>query len=163
MEIRFTAHFAGQTAVEQTAMQTLAHAGDTDAMVNLGLLLRDRDPAAAQAWWKRAAAVGNTEAMVGLGLLLRDRDPAAGAGRGGSGPPPPQDPDAKGTLSCCWPTGIPSAQATWSALGEQWSAMWASWGRMTTIWTKFYSTLALSPVEITQKLGRIHIKRVLGG
>ena len=75
--IGFTAHFEGQTAVEQTAMQTLANAGDTDAMVNLGLLLRDRDPAAAQAWWERAAAAGNTDAMVRLGLLLGDRDPAA--------------------------------------------------------------------------------------
>ena len=75
--IGFTAHFAGQTAVEQAAMQTLANAGDSEAMVNLGLLLRDRDPVAAQAWWERAAAAGNTEGMVGLGLLLRDRDPAA--------------------------------------------------------------------------------------
>jgi hypothetical protein len=75
--IGFTAHFADQTAVEQTAMQTLANAGDTDAMVNLGLLVKDRDPAAAQTWWKRAAAIGNTDAMVGLGLLVKDRDPAA--------------------------------------------------------------------------------------
>ena len=75
--IGFTAHFEGQTAVEQNAMRTLAKAGDTDAMVNLGLLVRDRDPAAAQAWWERAAAAGNTDAMVGLGLLVRDRDPAA--------------------------------------------------------------------------------------
>ena len=149
--IGFTAHFAGQTAVEQTAMQTLAKAGDTDAMVNLGLLLRDRDPAAAQAWWERAAAAGNTEAMVGLGLLLRDRDPAAAqawweraAAAGNT--------DAKGNLELLLADGDSTAQATWSALGEQWSAMWASWGRMTTIWTKFYSTLALSPVEITQKL-----------
>ena len=63
--IGFTAHFEGQTAIELTAM------------VNLGLLVRVRDPAAAQAWWERAAAAGNTHAMVGLGLLLRDRDPAA--------------------------------------------------------------------------------------
>ena len=75
--IGFTAHFEGQKAVEQTAMQTLANAGDTEAMVNLGLLLRDRDPAAAQAWWERAAAAGNTDAMYRLGLLLGDRDPAA--------------------------------------------------------------------------------------
>ena len=74
--IGFRAHFEGQTAIEQTAMQTLAKAGDTNAMVNLGLLVKDRDPAAAQAWWERAAAVGNTDAMVGLGLLVKDRDPA---------------------------------------------------------------------------------------
>ena len=75
--IGFTAHFEGQTAVEQTAMQTLAKVGDTNAMVNLGLLVKDRDPAAAQDWWGRAAAAGNTDAMVGLGLLVKDRDPAA--------------------------------------------------------------------------------------
>ena len=75
--IGFTAHFEGQTAVEQTAMQTLANVGDTEAMVNLGLLVKDHDPAAAQAWWERAAAVGDTEAMVGLGLLVKDHDPAA--------------------------------------------------------------------------------------
>ena len=75
--IGFTAHSEGQTTVEQTAMQTLASAGDTDAMVNLGLLLRDREPVAAQAWWERAAAAGNTDAMLSLGLLLKDRDPVA--------------------------------------------------------------------------------------
>jgi TPR repeat protein len=75
--IGFTAHFESQTDVEQTAMQTLAKAGGTKAMVNLGLLVKDRDPAAAQAWWERAAAVGDTDAMVGLGLLVKDQDPAA--------------------------------------------------------------------------------------
>jgi len=67
--IGFTAHFEGQTAVEQTAMQTLANA---DAMVGLGLLLRDRDPAAARAWWERAAAAGNTNAGANLEVLLAD-------------------------------------------------------------------------------------------
>ncbi len=120
--IGFTAHFAGQKSVEQSAMQTLAAAGDTEAMVNLGLLLRDRDPDAARAWWEQAAAAGNTDAKGNLEVLLVGRDSAA-------------------------------AQATWSALGERWSAMWASWGRMTTIW--IYSTLALSPVEMTQKLAEL--------
>ena len=149
--IGFTAHFEGQTAVEKTAMQTLANAGDTDAMVNLGLLLRDRDPVAAQAWWERAAAAGNTEAMVGLGLLLRDRDPVAAqawwelaAAAGNT--------DAKGNLEVLLADrDSAAAEATWSALGERWSAMWASWGRMTTIWTE----LALSPFEMTQKLAEL--------
>ena len=44
-----------------------AAAGNTDAMVNLGLLLRDRDPDAAQALWERAAAAGNTDARDNLG------------------------------------------------------------------------------------------------
>ena len=119
--IGFTAHFEDQTAAEQAAMQTLANAGDTDAMINLGLLLRDRDPVAAQAWWERAAAAGNTEAKGNLEVLLADRDSA-------------------------------TAQATWSALGERWGDMW---GRMTTSWTKFYSTLAFSPFEMTQKLAEL--------
>ena len=96
-----------------------AAAGNTDAMVNLGLLLRDRDPDAAQALWERAAAAGNTDARDNLEALLADRDSAA--------------------------------QATWSAWGEPWSAMSASWGRMTAEWIEFYSTLALTPVEMTQK------------
>ena len=128
-----------------------AAAGDTDAMVNLGLLLRDRDPAAAQAWWERAAVVGDTDAMVGLGLLLRDRDPAAAqawweraAATGNT--------DARDNLEVLLADrDSAAAQATWSALGERWSAMWASWGRMTTVWTE----LALSPFEMTQKLAEL--------
>ena len=216
-KIGFTAHFAGQTAVEQTAMQTLAHAGDTDAMVNFGLLLKDRDPAAAQAWWERAAAAGNTEAMVGLGLLLRDRDPAAAqawweraAAAGNTDamvglgllladrdPAAAQawweraaafgnteamvglglllrdrDPaaaqawweqaaaagntEAKGNLEVLLADRDSAAvQATSSAWWERWTAMWASWGQMTTSWTKFYSTLAFSPFETTQKLAEL--------
>jgi TPR repeat protein len=184
--IGFTAHFAGRTAVEQTAMQTLANAGHTGAMVNLGLLLRDRDPAAAQAWWERAAAAGNADAMFSLGLLLRDRDPAAAqawwerAAAAGKTDAMvglglllrDRDPAA---AQAWWERAAAAgntearvglevlladrdsaaAQATWSALGARWSAMWASWGRMTTTWTQFYSTLALSPFEMTQELAEL--------
>jgi hypothetical protein len=123
--IGFTAHFEGQTAVEQTAMQTLAKASDTNAMVNLGLLLlRDRDPAAAQAWWERAAAAGNTDARSNLEVPLADRDSAA-------------------------------PQAWSSAMWERWSVIWASWGRTTTIWTEFYFNLAFRPFETTQELAKL--------
>jgi hypothetical protein len=153
--IGLTAHFAGQTAVEQKAMQALAASGDTDAKVNLGLLLRDRDPVAAQALWERAADAGNTYAMVVLGLLLRDRDPVAAqawweraADAGNT--------YAKGNLEALLADQDPAAaQATWSALGEQWSTVSASRRRMTAIWTEFYSTLALNPFEITQKLAEL--------
>jgi len=132
-----------------------AAAGNTEAMVNLGLLLRDRDPAAAQAWWERAAAAGNTDAMVNLGLLLRDRDPAAAqawweqaAADGNT--------DARDNLEVLRDDrDSAAAQAGWSALGERWSAMSASWGRMTAIWAEFYSALALSPFEMTQKLAEL--------
>ena len=120
-------------------------------MVNLGLLLRDHDPAAAQAWWERAAAAGNTDAMVNLGLLLRDQDPAAAqawweraAAAGNT--------DARDNLAALLADrDSAAAQAAWSVWGEPWSAMSASWGRMTAKWTEFYSTLALTPVEMTQK------------
>ena len=149
--IGFTAHFEGQKAVEQTAMQTLANAGDTEAMVNLGLLLRDRDPAAAQAWWERAAAAGNTDAMVNLGLLLRDRDPAA-AQAWWERAATVGNTDARDSLKVLLADRDPAAApARSSALGEQWSAMWASWGRMTTIWTE----LAFRPFEMTQKLAEL--------
>ena len=42
----------------------------TGAMNNLGLLLRDGDPAAARSWWERAAQAGHTGAMNNLGALL---------------------------------------------------------------------------------------------
>ncbi|HYB15388.1 MAG TPA: DUF2934 domain-containing protein [Streptosporangiaceae bacterium] len=153
--IGLTAHFAGQTAVEQKAMQKLATAGDADAKVNLGLLLRDRDPVAAQAWWEQAAAVGNTDAMVGLGLLLRDRDPVAAqawweqaAAAGNT--------YAKENLEVLLADRDPAdTQAAWSALGEQRNVISASRGRTTAIWTKFYSTLALSPFEMTQKFAEL--------
>ena len=132
-----------------------AAADNTDAMVNLGLLLRDRDPDEAQAWWERAAAAGNTDAMVNLGLLLRDRDPAAAqawweraAAAGNT--------DARDNLEVLRADRDSAAtQGTWSALGEGWSAMSPSWGRMTAIWTEFYSTLALTPVEMTQQLAEL--------
>jgi TPR repeat protein len=183
--IGYTAHFESQTAVEQTAMQALANAGDPEAMVNLGLLLKDRYPAEAQAWWERAAAAGNTYAMVNLGLLLKDRYPAAAQAwweraaaadntdaMVGLGlllkdryPAEAQtwweraaaagNTYAKDNLEMLANRDSATAQAAWSAWGEQWSAISASWERMITIWTEFYSTVALSPFEMTQKLAEL--------
>ena len=53
-----------------------ADAGDTVAMVNLGLLLAEQDPAEARRRFERAADAGDTVAMVNLGLLLAEQDPA---------------------------------------------------------------------------------------
>jgi hypothetical protein len=72
-----SAYVAGHTAIVQAAMRTLADAGNTSAMNNLGVLLKDQDPAAAQQWYEQAARAGHTDAMLNLGLLLEDRDPVA--------------------------------------------------------------------------------------
>ena len=51
-----------------------ADGGHTEAMNNLGLLLKDRgDLDEAESWWRRAADGGHTDAMNNLGLLLKDR------------------------------------------------------------------------------------------
>ena len=53
--------------------QRAANAGNTVAMVNLGVLLESQfDPpklAGARNWYQRAADVGHTEAMHNLGIL----------------------------------------------------------------------------------------------
>ena len=54
-----------------------ADAGDTAAMVHLGLLLEDSDPAAARRWFERAADAGHSDAMNNFGLPLAQTDPAA--------------------------------------------------------------------------------------
>ncbi len=181
--IGFTARFEGRTAVEQAAMQTLAKADDTNAMVNLGLLLRDRDPFAAQAWWERAATAGNTDAMVGLGLLVKDRDPfaaqawwerAATAGNAEAmvnlgllvkdhDPAAAQawweraaivgNTDARGNLE------VPLADRDSAAAHARSNAVW---DRMITIWIEFYCTLAFRPFETIQKLAE-SIREADGG
>jgi TPR repeat protein len=71
------AYSANQMVTAEAAMRTLADAGETGPMYNLGLLLNDRDPDAARRWWEQAAAAGDAHAMNALGLLLNDRDPDA--------------------------------------------------------------------------------------
>jgi TPR repeat protein len=58
-------------------MRTLAAAGETDAMTNLGVLFAGEDPAAARTWYEQAANAGDATAMFNLGVLLKDQDPAA--------------------------------------------------------------------------------------
>ena len=57
--------------------QKAAEAGDTDAMIVLGVLLADRvDPPEldqARGWWQKAAEAGDTDAMYDLGALLADQ------------------------------------------------------------------------------------------
>jgi hypothetical protein len=65
--IAFTAHFESRVAVEQLAMEALARAGDVGAMVNLWLLLRDRDQAEAREWLRRAD-VGDSHSTGDLWL-----------------------------------------------------------------------------------------------
>ena len=66
----------GNTAIASKSWLPLARSGIGVAMVNLGVLLEDSDPAQARQWYERAARAGHTSAMVNLGLLLKDSDPA---------------------------------------------------------------------------------------
>ena len=50
---------------------TSKSAGNSDAMNNLGVLLKDENSDAAQAWWQRAANAGHSGAMYNLGALLK--------------------------------------------------------------------------------------------
>jgi TPR repeat protein len=52
-----------------------ADLGNPNAMVNLGLIVKDRSPEEAQLWFKKAADVGNVDAMFDLGMLLKERNP----------------------------------------------------------------------------------------
>jgi TPR repeat protein len=74
--VGIAAYEAGRVATAQIAMRTLANAGHTGAMYNLGLLLKEQEPAAARHWYERAANAGHTGAMNNLGLLLKEQDPA---------------------------------------------------------------------------------------
>jgi hypothetical protein len=70
-----TAYDAGNTAITLSAMRTLAAAGETDAMNNLGVLFAGEDPAAARTWYEQAANAGDTDAMNNLGGLLAKLEP----------------------------------------------------------------------------------------
>lgn len=52
-----------------------AELGNTNAMINVGLIVKDRSPEEAAMWFKKAADVGNVDAMFDLGMLLKERDP----------------------------------------------------------------------------------------
>jgi TPR repeat protein len=68
---------AGRTDIAFAATRAAAEAGHAGAMNNLGLFLRESDPAAARGWYRRAADAGYAGAMHNLAVLLRESDPAA--------------------------------------------------------------------------------------
>jgi uncharacterized glyoxalase superfamily protein PhnB len=51
-----------------------ADLGKPHAMINLGLIVKDRSPEEAALWFKKAADVGNVDAMFDLGMLLKERN-----------------------------------------------------------------------------------------
>ncbi len=64
------------TAIAERAFHTLAgdEHGDTTAMTNLGVVLRERDEKIdAERWWRTAAGHDNTDAMINLGASLAER------------------------------------------------------------------------------------------
>ncbi len=75
--IAVAADDAEKLKVSQAAMEPLAHAGHSDAMFNLGVLLEDSDPDVARDWWEKAANAGHAGAMFNLGVLPADSDPDA--------------------------------------------------------------------------------------
>ena len=59
-----------QESLSIPAFRTDADAGNTNAMVNLGLLYMEQgEPNQAKEWYRKAADAGNTNAMDHLGLL----------------------------------------------------------------------------------------------
>src|SRR3954452_4278250 len=71
----------GNAAFRSTNLPVAEHAfrkagdgGDSEAMDNLGVLLRQRgELGEAETWYRRAADAGHSEAMYGLGLLLAEQ------------------------------------------------------------------------------------------
>jgi TPR repeat protein len=66
-----------QSAITEQATRKAASAGNTDAMSNLGVLLREQGHTdEAEYWYRQAASAGNTDAMSNLGVLLRGQGQA---------------------------------------------------------------------------------------
>ncbi|WP_067813177.1 protein kinase domain-containing protein, partial [Actinomadura kijaniata] len=83
---------AGEETDEQR-WRRLAGQGDSNAMNELGILLKQTDPRQSERWYRQAADAGNRHAMFNLALLLEGDDPgeaerwyrrAADAGDSGS-------------------------------------------------------------------------------
>jgi TPR repeat protein len=55
---------ANEHQIAYKAFESLAVAGDSTAMFNLGAVLEDSDLEAARRWWEQAAAAGNSDEMV---------------------------------------------------------------------------------------------------
>jgi TPR repeat protein len=79
-EIGTSAVRAGDVALGRYWFGRAAVAGDTDAMVNLGVTLLGDDPDGAAMWWRRAAELGNEAAVVNLRSLAPASGPAGPAG-----------------------------------------------------------------------------------
>ena len=63
----------GDVAGARRLYEQAAAAGDTNSMVNRGLLAKDEgDVAGARAWYEQAAAAGNTDAKLNLGFLAKE-------------------------------------------------------------------------------------------
>ena len=64
----------GREEQAERSYRKAADAGDTDAMVRLGILLAEQGQAEqAEQWYRKAADAGNTKAMANLGVLLTGR------------------------------------------------------------------------------------------
>ena len=63
-----------ETEVCRSAWTKAARAGDSEAMLNLGNLLREADPPdrdGARHWFRKGAEAGDSGAMLNLGALLK--------------------------------------------------------------------------------------------
>ncbi len=52
-----------------------AEAGNVQAMINVALLIKERNPKEAVEWFKKAATIGSVDAMFDLGMFLKESDP----------------------------------------------------------------------------------------
>jgi len=75
--VGLAAAYQGNLSMGQNTWVPLAETGDTDAMANLLLILKDSDPGEARRWGVAAAQAGNVQAMFNLGYLLADSEPEA--------------------------------------------------------------------------------------
>ncbi|MGF0316754.1 hypothetical protein [Nocardia fluminea] len=74
-----SAYFRGLLTTTGTLLRRAAGLGHTDAMFNLGVVLKDQgEPDNAEIWWQRAADLGDADAMNNLGVLLAERDESQG-------------------------------------------------------------------------------------
>lgn len=73
--VGLSAAYEGNLGVGQNTWIPLAEAGDTGAMANLLLVLKDSDPGEARRWGEAAAQAGDVSAMFNLGYLLADSEP----------------------------------------------------------------------------------------
>lgn len=87
VDVGVAAYGQGQATVAESAWRTALASGHAAAApraaLNLGILLRERDPAGAAETFRQAVASGNADAApraaLALGLLLRERQPKGAA------------------------------------------------------------------------------------